>query len=134
MICLRDKQSALRDLLIVREQAPDEFNVHYLLGKLYAALGDNINMTRSLTFAQDLEPRSAGRIRDIIERANNNRRSTSATSSGNEEETQEDAGMLDDVDRDDDSLNDENQRVTASGGDDRARSQSATGLDEGMSD
>ena len=42
--------------------------------------------------------------------------------------------MLDDVDHDDDSLNDENQRVTASGGDDRARSQSATGLDEGMSD
>lgn len=43
--------------------------MHFLLGKLYGALGDKTNMTRSLTFAQDLEPRAAGRIREIIERA-----------------------------------------------------------------
>lgn len=53
--------------MIVRELAPDEFNVHFLLGKLYGAMGDKANMTRSLTFAQDLEPRAAGRIREIIE-------------------------------------------------------------------
>lgn len=53
--------------MIVRELAPDEFNVYYLLGKLYGAMGDKANMTRSLTFAQDLEPRAAGRIREIIE-------------------------------------------------------------------
>lgn len=57
----------MRDLLIVRGLAPDEFNVHYLLGKLYGAIGDTANMTRSLTYAQDLEPRAAGRIREIIE-------------------------------------------------------------------
>lgn len=66
---LRHFDSALRDLMLVRDMAPDEFNVHYLLGKLYGAMGDKINMTRNLTIAQDLEPRAAGRIREIIESA-----------------------------------------------------------------
>lgn len=66
---LRHFDSALRDLMLVRDMAPDEFNVHYLLGKLYGAMGDKINMTRNLTIAQDLEPRAAGRIREIIENA-----------------------------------------------------------------
>lgn len=66
---LRHFDSALRDLMLVRDMAPDEFNVHYLLGKLYGAMGDKVNMTRNLTIAQDLEPRAAGRIREIIERA-----------------------------------------------------------------
>jgi tetratricopeptide (TPR) repeat protein len=66
---LKNYDSALRDLMLVRDMAPDEFNVHYLLGKLYGAMGDRVNMTRNLTIAQDLEPRAAGRIREIIEAA-----------------------------------------------------------------
>lgn len=78
---LRHFDSALRDLMLVRDMAPDEFNVHYLLGKLYGAMGDKVNMTRNLTIAQDLEPRAAGRIREIIE--------TAAQTSDEEEEERE---------------------------------------------
>lgn len=66
---LRQFEAALRDLLLVRDMAPNEFNVHYLLGKLYGAMGDGPKMTKNLTLAQDLEPRAAGRIREIIENA-----------------------------------------------------------------
>ncbi|GAA96726.1 uncharacterized protein L969DRAFT_97077 [Mixia osmundae IAM 14324] len=60
-IATRQFEPALRDLLDLKDEAPDEFNVHYMLGKLYGAMGDRTKMTRHLTYAQDLDPRSAGR-------------------------------------------------------------------------
>ena len=77
-------QAALKDLLLVRDMAPDEFNVHYLLGKLYGAMGEKVAMTKNLTIAQDLEPRAAGRIREIIEGAGKDREG-----SGSDEEADE---------------------------------------------
>ena len=43
--------------------------MHYLLGKLYGAMGERVAMTKNLTIAQDLEPRAAARIRELIEGA-----------------------------------------------------------------
>ena len=41
--------------------APNEFNVHFLLGRLHGHLGDRSAMVRHLTYAQDLDPRNAQR-------------------------------------------------------------------------
>lgn len=73
----------------MRDMAPDEFNVHYLLGKLYGAMGERVQMMKNLTIAQDLEPRAAGRIREMIENAG--RRGGSA----GEEEEDEGSGVND---------------------------------------
>lgn len=83
-------QAALKDLLLVRDMAPDEFNVHYLLGKLYGAMGERVLMTKNLTIAQDLEPRAAGRIREIIENAGRER-------SGSAEQNEPEAGGNDPI-------------------------------------
>ena len=54
-------QVAHKDLLSLSALAPDEFSVHFLLGKVYGALGQKNEMTKSFTYAQDLDPRSAHR-------------------------------------------------------------------------
>lgn len=57
-------QVAHKDLLSLAALAPDEFSVHFLLGKVYGALGQKNEMTESFTYAQDLDPRSAHRSVD----------------------------------------------------------------------
>lgn len=111
---LKHFDSALRDLMLVRDMAPDEFNVHYLLGKLYGAMGDKVNMTRNLTIAQDLEPRAAGRIREIIEHAG---QPSSEGESDGEDEGDDDEETRAGVRSEDDQMgeNDENGSVAEDG-------------------
>ena len=61
-------QLAESDLLTLKNTAPNEFNVHYLLGKLYKILGRGSDMLKSLVLAQDIDPRAAKMIRDLIDK------------------------------------------------------------------
>ena len=54
-------QVALAELEKLKTNAPNEFNVHFLLGRLHGHLGDRAAMVRHLTYAQDLDPRNAQR-------------------------------------------------------------------------
>lgn len=58
LVSMRRYQTALKDLLSLAALASDEWNVQFLLGKVYAALGQHTLMIKHFTFAQDLDPRS----------------------------------------------------------------------------
>lgn len=51
-----DLQIALPALQQLAILAPDEFNIHFLLGKIHLALGDRPSATRAFASALDLEP------------------------------------------------------------------------------
>lgn len=52
-------QLAESDLLWLKDRAPDEFNVHLYLGRLYKLVGRKTDMLHHFALAQDLEPRLA---------------------------------------------------------------------------
>ncbi|KAK4048734.1 anaphase-promoting complex subunit cdc27 [Microbotryomycetes sp. JL221] len=62
------KQLAESDLIALKDRAPNEFTVHYLLGKLYKTLKRTPEMLKHFGLAQDIEPRMASLIREQIER------------------------------------------------------------------
>jgi anaphase-promoting complex subunit 3 len=63
--CFSCEQPALTTLLTLSLAAPNEFNVHFLLGKLYLSVGDPANASRSFAFALDLDPKMAGAIKSV---------------------------------------------------------------------
>ncbi|GAA5878306.1 hypothetical protein JCM1840_002375 [Sporobolomyces johnsonii] len=69
LLALQRYQTAESDLITLKQQAPSEPNVHYLLGKLYKLLGRRPEMLNHFALAQDLEPRMASVIREQIERS-----------------------------------------------------------------
>lgn len=62
------KQQAEQELLRLKDRAPNEFNVYFLLGKLCKILDKKPEMLKYFGLAQDLEPRTASLIRDTIQR------------------------------------------------------------------
>lgn len=58
---------AERDLQHLRNIAPNEYTVHFYLGKLYKSMGRESDMLRSFAMAQDLEPRVASAVRAIVD-------------------------------------------------------------------
>lgn len=54
---LREYKFALAELKILKDMAPDEANVHYLLGKLYKMLHDKANAIKHFTAALNLDPK-----------------------------------------------------------------------------
>lgn len=54
---LQDLRAALAELKILKDMAPDEANVHYLLGKLYKMLHDKGNAIKHFTTALNLDPK-----------------------------------------------------------------------------
>ncbi|BGP13674.1 anaphase-promoting complex subunit cdc27 [Rhodosporidiobolus nylandii] len=70
LIAYKQWGPAESDLLLLRQSAPSEANVHYLLGKLYKQLGAprRAEMLQAFAAAQDLEPRLASAIRELVER------------------------------------------------------------------
>ncbi|TIB01791.1 hypothetical protein E3P94_01310 [Wallemia ichthyophaga] len=60
-------QLALPDLLFLKDAAPDEVNVHLLLGRVYRRLGNAAGAARHFAIAQDIEPKSATLVGEIIE-------------------------------------------------------------------
>lgn len=43
--------------------APNEFNVHFLLGKIYTLLADPANAMRSFAYALDIDPKMSAAIK-----------------------------------------------------------------------
>lgn len=58
---------ALQDLIYLKDAAPDEVNVHLLLGKLYRKLSNSAGAAKHFAIAQDIEPKCATLIGEIIE-------------------------------------------------------------------
>ncbi|BDD63092.1 hypothetical protein MAP00_008034 [Monascus purpureus] len=54
---LQELRLALAELKILKDMAPDEANVHYLLGKLYKMLHDKANAIKHFTTALNLDPK-----------------------------------------------------------------------------
>ncbi|QSL65689.1 hypothetical protein MERGE_003002 [Pneumocystis wakefieldiae] len=67
LVCLRQYHLALKELLFLKDLAPDEANVHFLLGKLYKQLGDKPSAMRHLTVALNLDNRASHLIKEAIE-------------------------------------------------------------------
>lgn len=55
------------DLTELRDLAPDEANVPYVLGKVYRRMGRKVEATRAYTCARDLDPKLGGVIGHILE-------------------------------------------------------------------
>ncbi|KAL4807345.1 hypothetical protein BDV18DRAFT_116042 [Aspergillus unguis] len=64
---LQDLRSALVELKVLKDMAPDEANVHYLLGKLYKMLHEKANAIKHFTTALNLDPKAAQYIKDAME-------------------------------------------------------------------
>ncbi|OJJ31023.1 hypothetical protein ASPWEDRAFT_54315 [Aspergillus wentii DTO 134E9] len=64
---LQELKLALVELKILKDMAPDEANVHYLLGKLYKMLRDKANAIKHFTTALNLDPKAAQYIKDAME-------------------------------------------------------------------
>ncbi|KAJ5287083.1 hypothetical protein N7478_002769 [Penicillium angulare] len=64
---LQEHKFALAELKILKDMAPDEANVHYLLGKLYKILHDKANAIKHFTTALNLDPKAAQFIKDAME-------------------------------------------------------------------
>lgn len=54
---LQEFKFALAELKVLKDMAPDEANVHYLLGKLYKMLHDKANAIKHFTTALNLDPK-----------------------------------------------------------------------------
>lgn len=54
---MQDLRSALAELKVLKDMAPDEANVHYLLGKLYKMLHDKAHAIKHFTTALNLDPK-----------------------------------------------------------------------------
>ncbi|PYI23616.1 TPR-like protein [Aspergillus violaceofuscus CBS 115571] len=64
---LQELKLALAELKILKDMAPDEANVHYLLGKLYKMLHEKANAIKHFTTALNLDPKAAQYIKDAME-------------------------------------------------------------------
>ncbi|QKX59110.1 uncharacterized protein TRUGW13939_06241 [Talaromyces rugulosus] len=64
---LEEFKLALAELKVLKDIAPDEANVHYLLGKLYKVLQDKANAIKHFTAALNLDPKAAQYIKDAME-------------------------------------------------------------------
>ena len=60
-------QRALDDLKDLRDLAPDEANVPFVLGKLYGEMGERVEATRYFTEARDLDPKLSSIIAHLME-------------------------------------------------------------------
>ncbi|KAF2768317.1 TPR-like protein [Teratosphaeria nubilosa] len=64
---IRRYDDALAELEILRDQAPDEANVWFLLGKCYKGLGNKAEALRALTSALNLDVKAAPFIKEAME-------------------------------------------------------------------
>ncbi|KAJ5171835.1 20S cyclosome subunit (BimA/Nuc2/Cdc27) [Penicillium capsulatum] len=64
---LKEYTISLAELKILKDMAPDEANVHFLLGKLYKMLHDRANAIKHFTTALNLDPKAAQFIKDAME-------------------------------------------------------------------
>lgn len=68
LILMKHYEQSLEELLILQEIAPDEANIHFLLGKLYKHLGNRTKALQHLTWALNLDPKASHMVREAIEK------------------------------------------------------------------
>ena len=54
---LRRPKDALKELEVLKDIAPDDANVHFMLGRIYKMMRDKQSAIRHLTIAMNLDPR-----------------------------------------------------------------------------
>jgi len=54
--------AALDELEQLRDMAPDESNVHFMLGRVYKQLGNKSEALRHYTIAMNLDPKVSSRM------------------------------------------------------------------------
>ncbi|KAK7887813.1 anaphase-promoting complex subunit cdc27 [Exophiala xenobiotica] len=67
LMSLGRPRDALTELLVLRDVAPDEANVWFLMGRLYKTLREKANAVRAFTMALNLDPKAAQFIKDAME-------------------------------------------------------------------
>jgi anaphase-promoting complex subunit 3 len=60
-------EESLKELLYLKDAAPDDPNIHFLLGRCYKKLRDSANAIRHLTIAMNLDPKSHAVIKEVME-------------------------------------------------------------------
>ena len=56
-MALRQPEMALEELIVLRDVAPDEANVHFFLGRVYKTLRQKGNAVKHFTTALSLDPK-----------------------------------------------------------------------------
>lgn len=67
LLKLGDTDASLRDLLHLKDRAPDDANIHFLLGRCYKKTGERASAIRHLTIAMNLDPKSHGVVKEVLE-------------------------------------------------------------------
>ncbi|KAF2847400.1 TPR-like protein [Plenodomus tracheiphilus IPT5] len=67
LLKLGESNEALHELLYLKDAAPDDPNVHFLLGRCYKKVGDRASAIRHLTVAMNLDPKSHPVIKQVME-------------------------------------------------------------------
>ncbi|KAF2027168.1 nuclear protein bima [Setomelanomma holmii] len=67
LLKLEAPEESLQDLLVLKDIAPDDPNVHFMLGRCYKKLHDRANAVRHLTIAMNLDPKSHGIVKEVLE-------------------------------------------------------------------
>lgn len=67
LLRLNAPEEALKELLYLKDAAPDDPNIHFLLGRCYKRLRDRTMAIRHLTIAMNLDPKSHGVIKEVME-------------------------------------------------------------------
>jgi anaphase-promoting complex subunit 3 len=64
---LNRPRDALAELTVLKDLAPDDANVHFMLGRLYKMLREKGEAIRHFTVALNLDPKAAGLIKEAME-------------------------------------------------------------------
>ncbi|KAF1931676.1 nuclear protein bima [Didymella exigua CBS 183.55] len=67
LLKLGRSRESLDELLCLKDLAPDDPNIHFLLGRCYKKQRDRANAIRHLTVAMNLDPKSHGVIKEVME-------------------------------------------------------------------
>jgi anaphase-promoting complex subunit 3 len=60
-------EESVHECLVLKDIAPEDPNVHFLLGRCYKKLHDRASAIRHLTIAMNLDPKSHGIIKEVLE-------------------------------------------------------------------
>jgi anaphase-promoting complex subunit 3 len=67
LLKLNAPDMSVQECLILKDIAPEDPNVHFLLGRCYKKLHDRASAIRHLTIAMNLDPKSHGIIKEVLE-------------------------------------------------------------------
>lgn len=67
LLKLGRSRESLDELSYLKDLAPDDANIHFLLGRCYKKQRDRANAIRHLTIAMNLDPKSHGVIKEVME-------------------------------------------------------------------